>query len=182
MTKSTKSDLINKVRNRTLYMSNILSSEILRQFNINSWELDSLYHEISLMFNLNDSELNILYLLSYYGGSSPLRDICRYGGKSKQTINSALRKMEKEGLLYLEKSNGNNKTIFLTDKGKERARNSVDLLIKAEDEILKSIEPELCLSFIKALGIFKESLKEKKKCFKISDFIDPPDEENSSNI
>ena len=45
-----------------------------------------------------------------------LQDICFYTGISKQTVNSALRKLEVEEILYLEPYNAKSKKVFLTSK------------------------------------------------------------------
>ena len=61
-------------------------------------EIDAVYHEIAWKLGLSDSVFEILYTICNYGDSCMLKDIGRNCGLSKQTINSALRKLEKRVL------------------------------------------------------------------------------------
>lgn len=115
-------------------------SKSFTRFNIVSWETDNLYHAIALKFGLSDSAMNILYILSYENGKAPLSFICRYSGLQKQTVNSALRKLEDEGLIKLESINGKEKSVLLTEKGKEKAKYTVDHLIEWENDIITSFD------------------------------------------
>ncbi len=119
-------------------MSN--KSKSFTRFNIVNWEIDNLYHAIALNFGLSDSVMNILYILSYENGKAPLSFICRYSGLQKQTVNSALRKLEGEGLIKLESINGKEKSVLLTEKGKEKAKCTVDHLIEWENDIITSFD------------------------------------------
>ena len=53
-------------------------------------------------------------------------------GISKQTINSAIRKLEIEEIVYLEKHNGKSKIVCLTEKGKPYANRTAAKLYEAE--------------------------------------------------
>lgn len=75
-------------------------------------ETDSLYHQASLKIGLSDSASRILYALYTRGGSCLLSDIYKDSGISKQTVNSALRKLEKEGVIRLEQYHGKAKKVF----------------------------------------------------------------------
>lgn len=63
----------------------------------------------------------ILYTICDNGESCLLQEISRRSGVSKQTINSAIRKLEKEGIVYLESVGAKNKNVCLTDEGKQLA-------------------------------------------------------------
>ena len=69
-------------------------SKEMRRYNHLVGEIDGVYHEMSLRLGLSDSAMIVLYTLCDSGGPCPLRDICRRSGLSKQTVNSALRKLE----------------------------------------------------------------------------------------
>ena len=72
----------------------------LKRFNHLIGELDAVYHDMSLRLGLSDSESKILYTVCNFGDSCLLADVCRLTGLSKQTVNSAVRKLEREGVLY----------------------------------------------------------------------------------
>ena len=61
-----------------------------------------------------------------------LKDICHNCGLSKQTVNSALRKLEKEGIVYLESVDSRHKKVCLTEEGKSLAGRTAGAVIEAE--------------------------------------------------
>lgn len=78
-------------------------------------ELDTAYHDAALKLGMSDSVMLVLYTLCPCGGECMIGDIT--SGASKQTINSALRKLESEGSVYLEIFEGRKKKVHLTEKG-----------------------------------------------------------------
>ena len=124
-------------------------SDPLREFNRLYRKYDNICHELALAAGLSDSAFQILYALCNRGGSCPLHDICSLFGASKQTINSALRKLEETHMVYLESNGGRKKKACLTEHGREIVQHTVARLILEEDQILKSWtakEQELYLS------------------------------------
>lgn len=69
----------------------------LKRYNYLFGEIEAVYHEISLQMGLSDSVSRILYAICDEGDRCPLSLICRRTGLSKQTVNSALRRLEEEG-------------------------------------------------------------------------------------
>ena len=115
-------------------MSEIITEE-MKRFNYLTTEIYATYHEVALKLGLSDSAMLILYTICNNGESCMLNDICKLSGTSKQTINSSLRKLESEGIVYLERANGRRKKVCLTVKGKDLTNNTVVRLIKIENEI-----------------------------------------------
>lgn len=101
-------------------------------------ETEAIYHEASLRLGLSDSEMKILYAIRDKKGAvkRPLKEILVFSGMAKQTANSALRKMENAGWLFLE-GGQKNKTVCLTQKGVEVAKNTADVLIDIENSIFE---------------------------------------------
>lgn len=85
-------------------------------------------------------------------------------GASKQTINSALRKLESEKIVYLEVFEGRKKKVYLTEKGRRLAKDTVLRIIEAENEIFASWSEEEKSLYIgltqRYLADFKEKIKE----------------------
>ena len=106
----------------------------MKRFNYLISEIDSVYHEAALKLGLSDSAMSILYAICDNGEGCLLQEICFYTGISKQTINSALRKLEKEGIVYLELLNAKSKKVYLTDKGRELAEKTAFRVLQMEDE------------------------------------------------
>lgn len=72
--------------------------EITKRYNYLSSEINSLYHQAAKKMGISDSVQNILYVLCDQGNQALQSEICSISGISRQTINSALSKLEQEGL------------------------------------------------------------------------------------
>lgn len=114
------------------------AAEKLYRLNYILGEINSLYHEAALKFGLSDSVMTVLYSICASGESCMLSDIYKLSGVCKQTVNSALRKMEKDGLIYLENVGGKSKKAVLTDSGKKLCAGTAEKIISAENSILES--------------------------------------------
>ena len=110
----------------------------LRRFNHLIGEIDALYHEAALRFGLSDSAMRVLYTVCVEGGSCPIAEIIRQCGMSKQTLNSALRRLEEEGTIVLQADSGRRKRVCLTDRGKALAEQTVCRLIEVENGIFET--------------------------------------------
>lgn len=106
----------------------------MRRFNYLVGEIDSLYHEAALKFGISDSAMAVLYTLCSEG-SCGISDVCRLTGISKQTVNSALRKLEDDGVIKSEALDGKRKRITLTAKGGRLAKKTAAKVIEAENRV-----------------------------------------------
>ncbi len=132
-----KLDMYKKQRRNGEIMTVKISRELKRYNHLIS-EIEGVYHKVALKLGLSDSAINVLYTICNYGTSCMLQDICRDSGISKQTINSAVRKLEAEGILYMEAVDKKTKRVFLTDAGKELAEKTALKVIQAENDIFAS--------------------------------------------
>lgn len=134
----------------------------MKRFNLLLSEIDTAYHDAALRLGMSDSAMLILYTLCSCGGECMLGDIT--SGASKQTINSALRKLESEGIVYLEVFEGRKKKVHLTEKGRQLAGDTVFRVIEAENVIFASWSDEEKRIYIELtqryLADFKEKVKE----------------------
>ena len=133
----------------------------MKRFNYLISEIDSVYHEAALKLGLSDSAMSILYAICDNGEGCLLQEICFYTGISKQTINSALRKLEKEGIVYLELLNAKSKKVYLTDKGKKLAEKTAFRVLQMEDEIFASWKKEDVEKYLELTESYLVHLKEK---------------------
>ncbi|MCM1543865.1 MAG: MarR family transcriptional regulator [Ruminococcus sp.] len=113
-------------------------SEDMKRFNFYSAEIENAYHDAALRLGLSDSTMIVLYSICNSGDECMISEITGMTGIRKQTVNSALRKLESEDIIYLEKSNGRKKKVCLTEKGKDFVKLTVLRLINAENEIFDS--------------------------------------------
>lgn len=144
-------------------MSNHISKE-MKRFNHLLGELDAVYHEMALKLGLSDSVMRILYTIYNNGKADcPLQDICRSCGLPKQTVNSALRKLEGEGILYLKPAGPKNKNVRLTEEGLLLAEQTAGRILHAEDDILSSWPKEDVEKYLALTEDFLYALAEKSK-------------------
>ena len=80
-------------------------------------EIEATYHKANIQFGISDSYSIILYIIYVYGDNCPLHKIRYLSGLSKQTLNSAIKNMQQEGLAGLHFIDGKSKTLCLTPKG-----------------------------------------------------------------
>ncbi len=143
-------------------MKNKASNE-LKRVNFLFGETGAAYHEMYLKLGMSDSSCSILYAVLENGESRPLQEICHYTGLSKQTINSAIRKLEADGILYLEMSGSRTKTVCLTEKGKALAEQTAGKVMAAENEIFASWPQEDVEKYLELTEAYLLALKEKAK-------------------
>ncbi len=139
------------------------SSKAMKRFNHLLGEIEAVYHDIALKFGQSDSAMSILYTICDYGESCPLQEICQRSGISKQTINSALRKLETEGIVYLESAGAREKNVCLTGKGKDLAKATAIRVIEAENGILASWPKEDVEKYLELTERFLAGIQEKAK-------------------
>lgn len=141
-------------------MSNAVSKSLKRLNHIIS-ETDALYHEASFRLGISYSACMILYSICLSGRSCPLGRIVKSSGLNKQTVNSALRKLEKAGIVYLEAADGRSKIVCLTDDGVLLASRTAEKIIEIENEILSSWPEDDILRYFELSERFLEDLGRK---------------------
>ena len=140
-------------------------SKDMKRLNYLVSEIDATYHELALKLGISDSVMTILYTICDNGESCPLQGICHRSGVSKQTINSAIRKLEAAGIVYLEQASAKSKTVCLTEEGKLFAQQTAIRIITAENEIFASWSKEDVNQYLELTARFLTAIKEKTKNF-----------------
>lgn len=135
----------------------------VQEFNSLYKELDDIYHEIALQIGVSDCILTILYTICRMGGCCRQRDVCERSYVSKTTVSSAIRKLEREGFLYLEPGKGRDKYICLTEKGKAFSAAYVCPLLQAEDEAFSALEEREQKQFLKLVGNYVANFRKQKE-------------------
>ena len=133
----------------------------IRRYNHLEGEINAVYHRISLKLGLSDSAAIILYTICNSGDACPLRDICRLSGLSKQTVNSALRRLEADGAVCLEAACPLSKTVCLTEAGKLLADRTARRIIQAENEIFAAWPQEDVETYLALTERFLSDIRKK---------------------
>ena len=136
-------------------------SQDMKRYNHLLSEMDAAYHDMSLKLGISDSAMIVLYTICNKGDRCQLQDICRLSGVSKQTINSAIRKLETEGMVVLQPVGTKQKMVCLTEKGKQLAQNTAVRMMKAENEILASWPKQDVSQYLELTERFLHEFKQK---------------------
>lgn len=133
------------------------------QFNYLNSEINCTYHDIHAGLGLSDSTMTVLYILYDFEGECLLGDIIRLSGASKQTVNSALRKLEGEGALTVKPFQGKRKSVRLTEQGKALVESSIVPVIQMENEIWSSWTEQEQRLYLQLTERYLTALREKSK-------------------
>ena len=108
---------------------------------------------------ISDSVQNILYVLYEKDGRCLQSEVSKLTGISRQTINSAIRNLEKDGIVYLEQGKGRNTILCLTEKGKKFAEEKMYPLYEAENKIWNEWTPEEQQQYLELTQKYRDGLK-----------------------
>lgn len=98
-------------------------------------EMQALYHQIAHEIGISDSTFDILYTLATEERDYTQSDICKITGANRQTINSAIRKLERDEILYLVPQNKKSMRICLTEKGNAYLKEKIEPIIAMENTV-----------------------------------------------
>lgn len=133
--------------------------EKLHRINYLGAEMDALYHQVSRKLGISDSVMRALYTIYDNGGTCLLSDIYKQSGISKQTVNSAMRKLESDAILYLEPEKGRGKRVRLTEKGERYVEKTVARLYAAECEVFSGWPEEEIDTYIRFMEKFNDMFR-----------------------
>lgn len=111
----------------------------LKQLNAMLSELDNIYQSLLKANNVSESEYIVMFSIKELGEGCSQKDIADNSFISKKTVNSTIKKFEKDGLIKLQVAKYPNTQIFLTSKGKEFAQNNIVPIIEVENKVLANM-------------------------------------------
>lgn len=129
------------------------------QYTYLAGEINALYHEAAVKAGISDSVQNILYVLCEKGGKCLQSEISKLTGISRQTINSAIRKLEKEEIVYLQQGKGRNTLLYLTEKGEQFASEKIYPLHEIENKIWSEWTLEEQQQYLALTKKYRDGLK-----------------------
>lgn len=137
--------------------------EKLKKFNLIEKETNELSRLIANKYNLSESAFWILYEIRLNDSNLTQTELCKFSFLPKQTINSALKILEKQEILNLvtAANNKKNKKIVLTSKGLELSKNIIDPVIEKEIAILCSFDQNELDIFLKIHNEYAKEFKER---------------------
>lgn len=142
-------------------MSEHIMGKRLAEYNSMLKEHEDLYRQIARRFNLSECAFWILYSLREANASLTQSELCYALSQPKQTINSALKKMESDGYIkLLSDQDRRRKQLCLTEKGEFLARETVDKVIVLENQTFDNFTETEQETFLHLLHKYTDNLKD----------------------
>ena len=135
-------------------------------FNRLQGEIAGLYHEASQALGLSDSVSMLLYELCQSEDGLSQSELCRLCGLPKQTVHSAVRRLEQDGLVDLRKGFGRTVLICLNESGRQYAQEHIHPLIRMENEVIAEWTEEETDVYLRLTQRFRDQMKEKIRTLK----------------
>lgn len=138
-------------------------SALLNEFNQLHKEMDIIYHNYAKSYGLSDTGFWILYCVSENNGSLTQRELCSDWSLSPQTVNSALKSLESQGIITLEAvpDNKKNKLIKLSEMGLDIVNEVIIPLMQVESESFTALTDEECSQMLSTTKKHVSILNEK---------------------
>ena len=140
-----------KINEKVKYLNNMLC------------EIDKLYQTLLLSKNLSDSEYVVLFAITELGEGCLQKDISENSYINKKTINSTIKKLEKNGIITLKAGKYPNMHIYLTGEGRKYIEEKIYPIIEIENKVLDSMPDDefrnLVINYSKYIKVFKEQVE-----------------------
>lgn len=136
-------------------------NDVLIEFNRLTREINEVYHNVSSKLGISDSAFIILYALVELGDGCRQADIVKAYCVNKQTINSSVKKLEKDGYIELRASKGLDRNIFVTPKGKKITEEKIYPIFELENSIINEFSKEEQIMLSLLTKKYLQKLKEK---------------------
>lgn len=142
-----------------------MNSEIHKQ--LREWysiwkETDAIYSQLAKRSGLSDSAYWILYMVYEMEGKCTQKSICKQWAMSKQTVNSALKDLEKRAYITLESvtNDRRSKHIILTDIGRKFAQENIGIVFDFEKRTLQKMSDAERTAMIESSRRYLELFRE----------------------
>lgn len=120
---------------------------------------DTVYHNVAAAAGLSDCAFWILYSVQDADHVCTQSEICDDSSLPRQTVNSALKKLEKDGYLTLQRIGGSvSKAIHLTETGNALVQKYMYPVMEAEQRACAAFSDEEKKQFLTTFQQFVERL------------------------
>lgn len=137
---------------------------VLAAFNRAHKRMNVLYHNYAKAVGISDAAFWLMYSLYEKGGPCTQTELCQIWFFTPQTINSALKSLEKQGLITLDfaPNSRKNKQFFFTEDGKQLVKEKIIPLVQAEEQSFLRLDEQernaLLTITQKHIGILEEEI------------------------
>lgn len=139
----------------------------LRDYNAIYKETDAIYSEFAKRSGLSDCAFWLMYSICEADGKCTQSEICGQWKMSKQTVNSALKGLEKNGYITLSaaKTGKHSKYISLTEKGVKFVHENITVVFDAEQLALQKMSDTERIAMIESARKYQILLKAEAERF-----------------
>lgn len=126
---------------------------------------EALYRDVAACFSLSTTAAWVLYTLMDADGEIAQQDLREKWSLPKQTVNSCIQNLSKDGYLTLSVIPGtrNRKLIHLTKQGRELVDRTTRLLAQAEERAASHLTEEERTQYLSLSAKFYDALTEETK-------------------
>ncbi len=137
-------------------MENDEISTLIQEFNQLLKKMDSVYDKLAKSSGISDTAFWIIYTVKNEKETYKQKDLCVMWSYSKQTINSALKKLEEQNIIQLVSvpENKKDKKIILTEYGEKIAKELIEPVNEIERRSLGNIKERKAF-----VNLFKEYIE-----------------------
>lgn len=123
--------------------------------------LDAFYSEFAKESGLSETAFYIMMAVYSEPAGYTQSDVCERWALSRQTVNSALKKLEKENYLRLTPADfGKKKIISFTEKGSKYAQDYIEHIFQFEKNAWEGLSEEKQTLFLELATEYYQSFKE----------------------
>ena len=125
-------------------------------------EQDDVYRGVAQRAGLSETAFILLYFLCEADSSISQHELCELCFYPKQTVNSSIAKLVKDGLVHLRPLAGyrNRKAVELTADGRDFCQQYVFPMLAAEQHAFARFTPEERVVYLKLFRQYIDSLRE----------------------
>ena len=131
----------------------------VRQLNNILCEIDSIYQMLLQNKSISDSEYAIIFAILGLGEGCLQKEIAEISYISKKTINTTIKKFERDGIIELKAGKYPNMHIYLTDNGKKYIQEHIIPIIEIENKFMENIPDD---EFEKFSGLYEKYMSKFK--------------------
>jgi len=134
--------------------------DALREFNRIFKEMDEIYRQVSRASGLAECAFWILYFLEESGAPLTQQQLCHSMLQPKQSVNTALKKMEADGWLTITQAQHDRRSrvIALTEAGRRIAGRTAAQVLRAERAAFGRFAPAELEHYLQLLSSHKDAL------------------------
>ena len=142
-------------------MMDIKNKKYVSSYNQLLKACDTLYHNAAMAAGMSDCAFWILYSVYDSDHICTQSEICDHSSLPKQTVNSAMKKLEKDGYLTLQRMEGKmGKYIHLSEAGKDLVQKHIIPVMEAEERACAAFSDEEKEQFLSTFHLFVERLNQ----------------------